>query len=150
VLCWLGVGMIDVPHTVNGHPRADLILAGVTWTMRWEWLFYACLPMLALLSGKKTRVLFPLLGLTFCLLVVALTSHKTVPMFASLYLAGMSIASLHHTGHRLHFANRVKSPAALSLLAARQAQQTLAGDRIGKLTRVSSLALSHHAYLARP
>jgi len=118
VLCWLGVGIIDVPHMVNGHPRADLILAGVTWTLRWEWLFYACLPVLALLSGKKTRVLFPLLGLTACLLVAALTSHKTVPMFASLYLVGMSAASLHHTGHRLHLGNRVTSPAALSLLAA--------------------------------
>src|SRR5260370_17807983 len=103
---------------VNGHPRADLILAGVTWTLRWEWLFYACLPVLALLSGKKTRVLFPLLGLTACLLVAALTSHKTVPMFASLYLVGMSAASLHPTGHRLHLCNRVTSPPALSPLPA--------------------------------
>ncbi|WP_341316251.1 acyltransferase [Paraburkholderia sp. IMGN_8] len=117
VLCWLGLGIVDVPHTVNGHPRADLILAGVTWTLRWEWFFYASLPVLALLSGKKTRVLFPLLSLAACLLVTALTSHKTVPMFASLYLVGMSAASLHHTGHRLHLGDRVTSPAALFLLA---------------------------------
>ncbi|WP_165847947.1 acyltransferase family protein [Paraburkholderia lacunae] len=118
VLSWLAVGIVDVPHTVNGHPRADLILAGVTWTLRWEWLFYACLPVLALLSGKKTRVLFPLLALTVCLLVAGLTSHKTMPMFASLYLVGMSAASLHHASRRIHLDNRMASSAALLLLAA--------------------------------
>jgi peptidoglycan/LPS O-acetylase OafA/YrhL len=35
------------PSTLFGLEGANLILAGVMWTLKYEWIFYACLPVLA-------------------------------------------------------------------------------------------------------
>lgn len=49
---WLALGLF-IPPDVNGVPRTQLWLAGVTWSLRFEWLFYASLPVLALLARSR-------------------------------------------------------------------------------------------------
>lgn len=40
VLQWLALGVIDMQPDVNGY-QASHVLAGVTWTISYEWAFYA-------------------------------------------------------------------------------------------------------------
>ncbi|PLO37440.1 hypothetical protein CWN27_28735, partial [Klebsiella pneumoniae] len=42
-----------VGDTVNGYTDAKRITAGVTWTLRYEWLFYLSLPFIYYVSGFK-------------------------------------------------------------------------------------------------
>lgn len=49
---WLGFTLLGAPD-LNGVARTALILAGVTWTLPYEWLFYALLPLLALSTGGR-------------------------------------------------------------------------------------------------
>jgi peptidoglycan/LPS O-acetylase OafA/YrhL len=44
---WLMLGAGGMPD-LNGYPETHLILAGVTWSLRYEWAFYLALPVLAL------------------------------------------------------------------------------------------------------
>lgn len=39
---------------INGHPDTHLMLAGVVWTLPYEWYFYFCLPLLGVLLGTKS------------------------------------------------------------------------------------------------
>ena len=48
---------------VRGYDT-NLLLAGVTWTLKYEWIFYACLPALSLLTrARRLHILFA--GLLF-------------------------------------------------------------------------------------
>jgi peptidoglycan/LPS O-acetylase OafA/YrhL len=118
VAAWLALGILDQPLTINGYPKANLIVAGVTWTLHWEWLFYASLPLLAVFSRPKVRLVFPIVGLIGCLLLAAFTPHRVVTIFAALFLVGMSTASLHHSGYRPRIPDWVSSSLAAACLIA--------------------------------
>ena len=47
VLQWLGFTIFGAPN-LNGVSRTFTIVAGVTWTLSYEWAFYCALPLLAL------------------------------------------------------------------------------------------------------
>ena len=49
----LGIGPPDLP--INGDTAAAGNIAGVAWSLRYEWLFYAALPVLALLTRWVPR-----------------------------------------------------------------------------------------------
>ncbi len=51
VVRWLSFTIIDAPD-LNGVLRTRQILAGVTWSLPYEWLFYAALPLLGWLPGR--------------------------------------------------------------------------------------------------
>lgn len=38
---------------LNGVQRPGMLLAGVVWSLPYEWFFYGCLPLLALLTGRR-------------------------------------------------------------------------------------------------
>lgn len=55
---------------INGYPDTHLMTAGVVWTLPYEWYFYLCLPLVAMLLGSRsTGTPLPWLLLSFgCLL----------------------------------------------------------------------------------
>ena len=52
VMHWLLFTMTYAP-ALNGVERPGLLLAGVVWSLPYEWFFYACLPLLALFTGRR-------------------------------------------------------------------------------------------------
>jgi peptidoglycan/LPS O-acetylase OafA/YrhL len=68
---WLGFTILGSPD-LNGVARTSLILASVTWTLPYEWLFYGLLPLLALTTGARPAVrLWPWLLLGIAALALA-------------------------------------------------------------------------------
>ena len=47
---WLALGLLDFTD-INGQVAAFLLLAGVIWSLRYEWLFYLVLPLMAVAAG---------------------------------------------------------------------------------------------------
>jgi peptidoglycan/LPS O-acetylase OafA/YrhL len=65
IAIWMGFTVYGIPN-LNGLDSTSEIVAGVTWSLKYEWGFYFSLPLLALVLGCKTSVkalLFGLLGL---------------------------------------------------------------------------------------
>ncbi|CAI0692701.1 Uncharacterized protein conserved in bacteria [Serratia entomophila] len=60
VVKWL----LYLGDSVNGDPDAKRVTAGVTWTLKYEWIFYLSLPLLAaFFSNKMTTVLITVLSI---------------------------------------------------------------------------------------
>jgi peptidoglycan/LPS O-acetylase OafA/YrhL len=53
--------MMGAPD-LNGLPETDLLVAGVTWSLRYEWLFYVALPFFAFASWRCHRPVAALLS----------------------------------------------------------------------------------------
>ena len=47
---------IFLGRDINNFPNTDLIIAGVDWTLRYEWLFYASLPLLSIIFIKLGKI----------------------------------------------------------------------------------------------
>ena len=63
-LCSLGFFRLA---DVNAYPGTFLLLAGVTWTLQWEWYFYFSLPVFALFARTRgVDLAFVLLALVLC------------------------------------------------------------------------------------
>lgn len=60
-LIWLPVGLGHTPD-VNALVSSWTIMAGVTWTLPYEWLFYFSLPLLALMAGVRPKWSVLLIG----------------------------------------------------------------------------------------
>ena len=61
LLTWLMFTMFGTPD-LNGLPNTWLIVAGVTWSLRYEWLFYLALPVLGFVAGRSRQPLAALLS----------------------------------------------------------------------------------------
>jgi len=89
VMQWLCFGLLrwDFPD-INGVGGTNLIVAGVFWSLRWEWIFYAALPAMAYFArGKRTGILLAGLAL-------AATVFRTDPLrlFVTYFGPGMIVA----------------------------------------------------------
>ena len=58
---WLLFTMFETPN-LNGIANTKLIIAGVTWSLPYEWLFYLSLPLMALAVGHTAPLRFLALG----------------------------------------------------------------------------------------
>lgn len=116
VLQWLALGVVDVQPDVNGYP-ATHVLAGVTWTISYEWAFYASLVATAYFSRGRFHLLFVLGALAVCLAGKVLLEINIMG-FMVLFLIGMAVASLLHKNVRLPMPHTLSSALALILLAA--------------------------------
>lgn len=58
---WFAFTVFGAPD-INGIKDTRYIVAGVTWSLRYEWLFYLCLPVLAVIHGLRVPVYALLLG----------------------------------------------------------------------------------------
>ncbi|WP_026870224.1 acyltransferase family protein [Inquilinus limosus] len=93
VLQWLAFGIVPLQPDVNGYPRTGLILAGVTWTIFVEWLFYGSLRLMAGVARGARPQRFAGGGLLLCLVVLAIASWSADISFAH-PTPGLLIATL--------------------------------------------------------
>ena len=114
VLQWLALGMIDTQPDVNGY-RASHVLAGVTWTIWYEWAFYASLMATAVFARGRAHLIFVFAALAACLGGKILLSVDAMGI-AVLFLSGMAVASLLHENIRPRISNNVSSTIALACL----------------------------------
>lgn len=80
-LAWLAFTVPGAP-LMCGYELTNIAVAGVTWSLTYEWAFYFGLPFLAVLIGK--RVPWVVLGLCGIALFVAV---RAVPMYLVVYLS---------------------------------------------------------------
>jgi peptidoglycan/LPS O-acetylase OafA/YrhL len=111
---WLGLGVLGQPD-VNGYPDTGRLLAGVTWTLRYEWLFYFSLPLLALFARVAWHLWFTVLGLAACCVLYAL-GREHAAIYAGLFFCGMIAASLAYCGWRIPDRSNLALAAALGCL----------------------------------
>jgi peptidoglycan/LPS O-acetylase OafA/YrhL len=64
----VGKWLLYATPDVNNYKNTSSILAGVTWSLSYEWAYYLCLPLIALLAGRTVPlVVLPIsaIGLTY-------------------------------------------------------------------------------------
>ena len=114
VLQWLALGWIDTQPDVNGYDASSLV-AGVTWTLWYEWVFYASLLALAVFARPRVHLPFVLTALLSCLAIKALW-HIGAAGFAALFAIGMLVASLLHEKRPPRLPQEVSSALALLIM----------------------------------
>lgn len=114
VLQWLALGVLNTQPDVNGYP-ATHVLAGVTWTISYEWGFYASLPVIAYFARAKTHLLFVFTALALCLAGKTLLDSDILGL-AAIFLCGMAIASLLHEKWLVRLSRNWASALALACL----------------------------------
>lgn len=95
---WLSLGFLSLGD-INGYPNAVWLLAGVTWSLRYEWFFYLSLPLLALAAGRsKLHLPFAAGGLAISLVYIAMhrgpAGASLISVCVGLFLVGMTCGSL--------------------------------------------------------
>lgn len=113
---WLALGAIDTQPDVNGY-RATHVLAGVTWTIAYEWAFYASLMATAYFARGRTHFIF-VLGALALSLAGKTFLHIDAMGFAALFLLGMAVASLLHENMKLRIPHALSSAMVLALMLA--------------------------------
>jgi len=98
VLGWLALG-VGPRVDLNGFWDTRHLLAGVTWTLQSEWLFYGLLPLLALGARGKAFLLMPLVGFFLTLGVLTVAPPDAIPACMAPFFAGMLCAALQRTTH---------------------------------------------------
>ncbi len=115
VMQWLALGTIDTQPDVNTY-EARHVLAGVTWTIFYEWAFYASLVFTAFFARGRMHLLF--ISLALVLSLVGKTFLKLDDSgFAFLFLCGMAVASLLHEDMKLRISQRLSSAIAFACIS---------------------------------
>ncbi|AOJ06495.1 acyltransferase family protein [Burkholderia mayonis] len=115
LLKWLALGMVGGPD-FNGYVGAWMILAGVTWTLKYEWLFYLSLLATAWFAKPRTQVALPFFALVTGTIGAIVWPNRDWSLGA-LFAAGMLVAALPGCQPRTRLAQSVQSIAAIGLLA---------------------------------
>ena len=139
VLQWLALGWIDTLPDVNGYDASSLV-AGVTWTLWYEWVFYAALLALAAFARPRVHLPFVLTALLLCLVIKAQWRIGAAG-FAALFVIGMLVASLLHENRLPRLPQNVSSALALLIMGG-----ILVGSSSGYGT-LTALWLAAFAYL---
>jgi peptidoglycan/LPS O-acetylase OafA/YrhL len=74
MLQWLALGIVPMQPDINGYDGTRFILAGVTWTVFVEWLFYGSLRLMAPLARGGRTPRFVAGALLLCLLVLTFSA----------------------------------------------------------------------------
>jgi peptidoglycan/LPS O-acetylase OafA/YrhL len=117
ILAWSSLGLTYGPN-INHSPESWTWLAGVTWSIQWEWFFYLSLPLLAIAARFRHLLLLA------CTLSAVLLAEILVPalpfpgqlILVSLFLAGMLCASLVQQGFHLRIPDWQSSTLVLVML----------------------------------
>lgn len=112
---WYALGLL-VEHDFNGYANTWIILAGVVWTLKYEWHFYFALLPASLLSRRRLH-LPAAAGLLVLALVLGTLNASRGWTYISLFASGMLAASIKETWPRLSFPAPVASTIALLTLA---------------------------------
>ena len=104
---WMLLGAAPSHIPINGLALAYLAVAGATWSLRFEWSFYALLPVVALLGRISRRRLPTVLAALLALALIAsrLTPERIFPpsvaCAAALFLVGMLCAAIRRSPYRI-------------------------------------------------
>ena len=91
----LAGGAMNIPPEINGYDGAVLIAANVTWTLRYEWIFYASLIVTAFFARNRAVGLFvPLVGLVTAALLVVFGPDPRDAALTMLFSIGMIAAAI--------------------------------------------------------
>ena len=148
---------------LNGFAKTTLILAGVTWSLPYEWFFYLCLPVIAWSQGQKAPAAFHRAGLFFLLLFIAWKPQwQHLMAFAGGMLAaklrssqGFCAFAVSQTGSFVAsvalmlcfgFCDSIRHPAALPLLTLAFSLIANGSHLFGSLTNPVSRLLGEFAY----
>ena len=89
ILSWLSFTIFGQPE-INQVKDTNLMIAGVTWSLVYEWIFYAALPLLALLSARRVPYSALLLSLAVSLFLYRKTHPD--PMIMAAFIGGIVAA----------------------------------------------------------
>lgn len=83
-----------LPPDINGFNRTWMLVAGVTWSLRYEWLFYLALPFLASIFARTRQPLFSGISLLAILVFVTFfgTEKGLNPKLLACFLGGVAAA----------------------------------------------------------
>jgi peptidoglycan/LPS O-acetylase OafA/YrhL len=115
VLQWLALGLVNTQPDVNTF-KATNVLAGVTWTIFYEWLFYASLVATAFFARGRMHLVFISLAMVLSLFSKSFL-HLNDSGFAFLFLCGMAVASLLHEDIRLRISQKLSSLIAFACIS---------------------------------
>ena len=87
---WLSFAMLDQPN-INGIDHTFTIVAGVTWSLAYEWFFYLSLPVLALSVSLRPPPVWLVLG--SCAMIALVLWHPNY-LILSTFSGGMLAAWL--------------------------------------------------------
>ncbi|WGG49127.1 acyltransferase family protein [Rugamonas sp. DEMB1] len=91
---WLSFSQFGMPD-LNGVKDTYLIIAGVSWSLPYEWGFYFLLPLLALSAGKRPSPPYLLFSAGALLTIAALVAAGKTPLFPyAFFIGGMAAALL--------------------------------------------------------
>lgn len=95
VFRWLTFAVSGMPD-VNGVPDTFHIVAGVTWSLRYEWAFYLVLPLLALATSSRPPIVIITLSalFAFALFFVPIDATKMLVFVGGLAAAYLSKSDL--------------------------------------------------------
>lgn len=104
---WLALGALGQPD-VNSYDDTGRLVAGVTWTLMYEWMFYFSLPLLALFARGERHLWYAVGGVIACCALHAALGRPQA-IYAGLFFCGMVSASLAHRGWRIHTGSKLAS-----------------------------------------
>lgn len=107
VLHWYGLGFL-IGHDFNGYANVWIILAGVVWTLKYEWRFYFALLPLSLVAKRKIHLPAALTVLAGAIVGVHAGSSDSWSYWV-LFAIGMVVASLRSVGLQLRIPNGLAS-----------------------------------------
>lgn len=114
---WILPSIIKAPPSINGYTSPGLVLAGVTWTIYYEWLFYLSLPLLAVAATSRSPAAF-LLIIASLLIYSQNIFESTERYFIALFACGMFAASMVRRHPKILGDSNMKSIACVLLLLA--------------------------------
>lgn len=92
IVPWFDASILNIRPDINGLDRSRVVMAGVTWTLKWEWMFYFSLPFLFLIR-KVAFLIFP--TLSFVLYISPMDSEsKYYSSLILCFLLGMTCFEL--------------------------------------------------------
>jgi peptidoglycan/LPS O-acetylase OafA/YrhL len=132
---WSLLGADRMQPDVNGYKNTTIVLSGVTWTLFYEWRFYASLLLLALFARLPGRMHLMAVGAAavtiLCYLFIAKIMGSSPVIFAAIFLAGMMCASLEKQQLLPHFGRAKLSVLAVVLIVAYALTCTTAFSPLG-------------------
>ncbi len=119
---WMPFGALGIGADMNHYPKTWTIIAGVVWTLQYEWVFYASLALTAIATRSgRVHLVAPIAGLVaisaFAQTSPGADSIASNDMCAALFLAGMICASLQAVGVSCPGTEALRSVAAILLVA---------------------------------
>jgi peptidoglycan/LPS O-acetylase OafA/YrhL len=114
---WL-MGGAYYPRPINDYKDTNVLMMGVTWTLHFEWLFYASLlPLSIFARSRKLGTVLPIIGYVCVVTLFAFRPEQLTLPWAAFFLIGMTQGALQLRLPKGQLINIAASIAMLALLA---------------------------------